>query len=419
MSFFKELLQLKPSEKLFVLFSMLTGFCITSEYGITRPASQSIFLSVFSAESLPYVWLAIVPFNFFIISLYNRFLPRMGPLKMMGLIILAIALINASSAFLLPLFPKLIFFQTCFKDIYILLMFKQLWSMIHSTITSQKAKLLYGLIFSCGTCGSVAGSMIPGFFAPLFGSEALFLFTPPIYLLLFVFYKQAYQQSGIHHLHEWSRPGSIRSREGFTLIAKNRYLLAVLLLVVFMQLSVALVEYQFNHQLREAFPSQDVRTAYTGQLLGFVNMISLGLQFIGSFVLIQFLGIRGSHFFVPFILFCAAVGQWALPGFFMSAAAFVLTKSIDFSLFGIVREMLFVPLRIDEKFRAKAVIDVFAYRSSKALASLMLLGLQLWVGSRVFFLTHYLAIAVFCLWFGVVVYLFRTKTSDVLIETFQ
>lgn len=38
--------------------------------------------------------------------------------------------------------------------------------------------------------------------------------------------------------------------------------------------------------------------------------------------------------------------------------------------------MLYIPLNVEEKFKAKAVIDVFAYRSSKALASFAILFLQ-------------------------------------------
>ena len=38
--------------------------------------------------------------------------------------------------------------------------------------------------------------------------------------------------------------------------------------------------------------------------------------------------------------------------------------------------MLYLPLKNEEKFKAKAIIDVFAYRSSKAVASLIIIALQ-------------------------------------------
>ena len=55
---------------------------------------------------------------------------------------------------------------------------------------------------------------------------------------------------------------------------------------------------------------------------------------------------------------------------------FGAVKALDYSIFGIIKEQLYIPLGINEKFKAKAIIDVFAYRSSKALASLLILGLS-------------------------------------------
>ena len=406
---FREIAKLSRSEKFFVFFCMLCGFCIAGEYAITRPAGQSIFLSVFSADTLPYVWLWTIPLNFAVVTLYNRLIPRWGPLRVMGLAAAVIAAVHLFAAFFLPIYPKLIFFLFCWKDIYILLMFKQLWSMIHSTIHSSKAKALYGLIFGMGTLGSVLGSSVPSFFAEFLGSERLFLLTLPVYAVLFFAYYQSYRVSGAIGFKETIAPKEIRSSEGFSMIVKNRYLLGVLLLVIFMQVSVALVEYQFNHEIQFAYPIKDLRTAYMGKIMGVVNIVSLGLQFLGSFLLIHVLGLRGSHFLVPLLLSAGVIGQFFMPGFAMIAFAFVFTKSIDFSLFGVIREMLFVPLNMDEKYRAKAVIDVFAYRTSKAIASFMLLGLQFLVGSMAFHLSVYLSIAIFALWMVTVAFLFRRE----------
>lgn len=391
---------------------MLTCFCIGLEYAITRPASQSIFLSLFSTEAIPYAWLWTVPLNLGVVTLYNWLQPRFGPLRTLGLATFTIVSVHLLTAFIVPHFPQFIFFQYCWKDIYILLMFKQLWSMIHSTISSSKAKALYGAIFGMGTVGSIVGSSVTGFFAPLVGSENLFLLTLPIYALLFFAYRQSYHVSGLLTIKQ-TEPEKLRAREGFSMIAKNRYLLGVLLLVVFMQISVALVEYQFNHAIEVAVPDKDLRTAAMGKLMGLINTLSLLLQFVGSFLLLQFLGLKRSHFLVPVLLCSAAFLYLFNPSFMAIAFAFIFTKSIDFSLFGVIREMLFVPLKLDEKFRAKAVIDVFAYRTSKAVASLVLLGLQFWVGNRVFAISSSVSIAIFVLWLATVALLFRKEPEKI------
>ena len=59
----------------------------------------------------------------------------------------------------------------------------------------------------------------------------------------------------------------------------------------------------------------------------------------------------------------------------MVSFVFAAFKSIDFSLFNVTKEMLYIPLKTDERFRAKSVIDVFAYRTCKAFAAIAILAL--------------------------------------------
>jgi ATP/ADP translocase len=395
-------------EKLFIFFSMLAGFSIAAEYAATRPSSSAIFLSVFSSHAIPWVWLVSVPINFFVIYLYNRFLPKWGPLRMVGVVAAIVSLVHLSCAFFLHLAPQFILVQFILKDIYILLMFKQLWSMIHSTIAASRAKYLYGSIFGMGTLGAIGGSLIPSFFAVDVGSEHLFLCTIPLYLVLYFSYAAAYKrspfQTGSFHQDLTIDP---RPQEAFGLIRRSPFLVAVLLLVVFMQVSVGLMDYQFNAHLEFHILEQDLRTEYVGRIVGITNILSLILQFVGGFLMVHVFGVRGSHLFVPLLLLSNSLVSLVCPTFVMISFAYVFIKSVDFSLFGVIREMLYIPMKLDEKFRAKAIIDVFAYRSSKALVSICILALQFFIGSEILAFTSVLSTAVFLGWIAVVVFMLR------------
>ena len=48
----------------------------------------------------------------------------------------------------------------------------------------------------------------------------------------------------------------------------------------------------------------------------------------------------------------------------------VAFKCIDYSLFRAAKELLYIPLSYDAKYRTKGIIDVFAYRFGKGAASL-------------------------------------------------
>ena len=95
---------------------------------------------------------------------------------MMISLVLAI-LINTVSAFYLKEVTQLPFLLYLWKDIFIILMFQQIWSVIHSTVNVKRAKYLYGLLFGMGGLGSIAGSLVPTMLAIVMGSDKLLLTT--------------------------------------------------------------------------------------------------------------------------------------------------------------------------------------------------------------------------------------------------
>lgn len=396
------------SEKLFTFFVMLSAATICAEYAMTRSPSNALFLTLFSVKGYPWVWLMTVPLNFFTVYLYNRLLPKIGPLRVFWAFALSAIAINTLSGLFCSQWPGLLFFQYAWKDIYVLLMLKQLWSMIHATVAASRAKYLYGCIYGMGTIGAIAGSLIPGFLAVRFGSEKILFFTLPIYLFLLLIYTMAFRRSRLKQNFQ-NEPIEPLAKSPFSLIRSSPVLIGVLLLVIFMQVSVGLTEYRFNAHLELQILEKDLRTAYCGRLMSIVNCFSLFFQFLGGFLMTRVFGLRGSHFLVPILLCSSTLLSIVFPSFAMLSFSYAFLKAVDFSLFGVIREMLYVPLQLDAKFRAKAVIDVFAYRTSKAIVSLSLLLLQLAVGSALFQITNWISIAIFCFWLGAVGFLFRRR----------
>ncbi|NGX57004.1 MAG: hypothetical protein K1060chlam5_01260, partial [Candidatus Anoxychlamydiales bacterium] len=193
----KNLLNFSAKEKSFILSVCLSVFFISCDYAIIRPASTSIFLSYYTSKLFPYCWMLAIPINLLIIYIYNKLLLKYGSLKTFFIFILSIILMHIASALLIEKFHFMTFLQFIFKDVYILLSFKQVWSLIHSTIDTSKAKFLYGLMFGIGSLGSVLGGLISALFAVKIGSHNLFLFSVPIYLLVFYFYLKAYKNSPV------------------------------------------------------------------------------------------------------------------------------------------------------------------------------------------------------------------------------
>ena len=206
------------------------------------------------------------------------------------------------------------------------------------------------------------------------------------------------------------------SAGGFQLIRSSSALKFILLIVILMQLSTTIMDYQFNTFLQERFPFQDLRTQFYGRLWGVINTCKLCLQFFATFLLVQFLGLRRSHFVVPGILFGNAVLSILQPTFAVMTYSFSVIKTFDYSIFNIIKEMLYVPLKTEEKFRAKAIIDVFAYRSAKAFASLFVIGMQFISPEKLPFAYSWGPCTLFVIWLCAVFLFLRKPAEEKLLE---
>ncbi len=407
----KTFVTMSKQERTFILFAMLCGFFISADYGLVRPISNSVFLSHFSSSLLPYVWLLSLPLNFFLVSLYNRYLPRFGCWRIFLAIVSMVMVGNGLACLFVGKNSYISLLHFMWKEIYVMLFFQAIWSVIHATMQKEHAKLLYGFMYAIGGMGSVLGSLVPGFFAVEMGSEVLLIGSLVTCSGFILCYRKAIANSHAVLSNQMlknggEKPDSLLSSLG--LIRRSRILPFILLLVVLMQVSATLIDFQFNHYLQEIYPEKNIRTAFLGKLGSIISSTTIILQIIGSTLLLQFLGLRGCHFLVPSTFACNAAIALLFPGVGSLAFAFASVKIFDFSLFSVVKEMLYLPLSIEEKFQAKAVIDVFAYRASKAFAALLILALQ-WVNLAELHFISALTLFLFVVWICSLIFLFRSN----------
>lgn len=385
-------------EKRFILFAMIVSFFVHMEASIVKAVSNSLFISTYTTEYLPYVWLASVPLNFLLVHYYNKWIGVLGPTRMQGISVFLAAVISLVCSYYVESIWGMPFFLYMWKDIFILLMLQQLWSVLHSTISTERAKYLYGMIFGMGGLGSAVGATIPGFFAVKFGSAELLLSTLPLYLCIFGFYRACIKT---RELFSVSRPITFTEKnsnfkEGISLILKSPYLKYILILVAMMQVISTLLDFNFNTILQQSIQSQDLRTQFLGRMFGIVNGLNLLLQFLGVYAFVRYIGIERSHLSIPLYFLISVVGFAMFPAFSLIVFTYASVKTLDYSLFSIVKEMLYIPLKMDEKFKAKSIIDVFIYRTAKALASLSILALEILFPKQLIFAISILVIA-FCL----------------------
>lgn len=372
-----ELTGFSKSEQVLMLTAILCLCCVTMIYSICRPISNSFFVSSYGPQFYPWAWLAVVPFNYLAVSLFNRFVSKLGCLRLFMIIIGLIISFDFLASFMMDLIKPLPFIYYVWKEVYILLLFHQTWAVIHASVNIKKAKYLYGIFFSLGGLGGLLGSYIVTKFAVSIGSGPLLLTSVPCCLTLAYLYYRMTNASDVvdksKEVSDVTTSSKVSLQHGMNLIMRSKLLICILGIVIFMQLATALIDFQFYSFLEKAFATKDLRTAYAARAFLVVNYAKIPLQLFGTALFVKVVGLKKTHLVSPFIL----LGQMAfflfVPTFSVISSVFISLKTLDFSVFGISKEMLYVRLSAEEKFQAKSVIDVFAYRSAKAIGSLFIL----------------------------------------------
>lgn len=399
----------------FFFFALITGALICMDYAIIRPVSTALFLTAFGSSTLPYVWLTIIPLNLLCVGLYNYVLVRLGCFKTFFLCTSLVIVGHIAARWFLQGHPWMAFGYFAWKEVYIMLMLQQLWSVVHATLTMQRAKYLYGLLFAGGGAGGIVGSMVPGLFAVNLGSEQLLYAALPVLLLAIGTYALMLKSTaqGLNYaLQNQERTDIAKAfMHGISLIRSSRFLPFILLIVAFMQLTIALVEFQFGHALEHVIADKDLRTQMLGRIFGMVQSAGLGIQLLGSFLLVHFLGLKRSHLLIPCLIGIHQLAFLLFPAFGLGAFLFGTVKCMEYSAFGVLKELLYVPLSQDEKFRAKAFIDVFVHRGAKALGSLLILGCQAFFALHAQTFIALLSALLFGVWCLAVHKMFRREES--------
>lgn len=362
-------------ETFFLLNMMLCGFLLACEAAMTKSISTSFFVEAYDPSIFPYAWLCSLPLNLLVVIFYNRFIAKLGPNRMMNAGLIATALFNAMCSFKIGSSSILPFVLYVWKEVFVMFFFHSLWSVIHSSLNMSKAKILYGLFYGLGGIGSITGGFLCHRFAQMVGSDKLLLLTMPLYLLTSLVYSSAVKvQPALTTAQEISFSKENASfSHGAKLVKNSSVLISILVLVLCMQMSTTMGEFQFNLRVKEVYTSLDTRTAFLGQILGVINSVNILIQFFGSYILLRFFGLLSLHVLIPVVLFLNFIVLQFFPSFSLMCFNYGLLKSIDYSLFGIMTAMLYIPLSVEEKFQGKSFISILGYRGAKALVSFLAL----------------------------------------------
>lgn len=393
---------------------MATGASfILCGYEMIRTTANTLFVTAYGKQALP-LGLGLVPIGVtLVLYVYGRLLSWLGPRRTLRvttlLAIATMALCYAGIRLGLKPARGALF---VFKESYVVLLIEQYWSYIDSMLSKESARRLNGPICGVASIGAVAGGELLYLLSGPWGTLNMAVLAAVVTLPALLFGDYAYRHFG----EPADRPPpseqpakrTLVSHLGLDLFKKQRILLIIVGLVASAQLVAAVQELLFKSLLQDHFPDPDVQNAISGRFYMWLNLAAMFFQFVLTPLLLSFLPYSAIHLLIPCIhigtLFYALLSPSSLV---RAEVSYFLFKSLDYSLFRAAKELLYVPLSFDIRYRAKEIIDVLGYRLSKGMLSL---GITLLQQAGVLFGNPvYAAIGITgaALWFGLVLPLTR------------
>jgi len=364
-------------------------------YEFIRSVSQSLFIKTFGADALPLGLAGGAVMTLVLVYLYGHFLSAAGPRW-------SIAMSTAVSAIVIFACyltiehgvirrPGLLFFGGIplqyielergsrlgtaflftFREAYIVILVEQAWAFINSIVRIEDGRRLNGPICGLASIGSIGGATLVHRYAQQIGSSAFLMWTAAALIPAGLFALLAYSWGGEPKPAQHERGGR-EGHMGGRVLFRNKVLRDLALVIFASQVVAAVFDVQLGRYVQQALTDRDAISSFYGGFYAWLNVAAAFAQFVLTPVLLWFLTLRHIHIGIPMVqlVTCAVCIIW--PSLYSAAAALLVFKAFDYSIFRAAKELLYVPLSFDARYRAKELIDAFGYRFSKGMASSLL-----------------------------------------------
>jgi ATP:ADP antiporter, AAA family len=373
-------MDVRPGESKTAFLLFLYFFLITFPAWIIKPVKISLFFISFSARTLPFAYLTTAVLIGFVVSLNARLLkkyPRRSYISLTTLFFI-FSFILFWGLFKLDWRGTSLLYWF-WSDVFIATTVTQFWICVNDVLHLHQTKRLVGFIVGGGLLGGIAGSLLAFWLARVIGTENLLLVCPALLVLTLAVVRRVVPDRGWEEeANKSDDPAGERIGylEGFRLARKNRYLLLLAGLLGTAAVVGNLIDFQFSTILSWTYINKDPRTEFLAFFHAGLLVVSFFIQLLGTSRILRKFGVRSSLMATPVLLAAGSAMVFLVPVgslIFWAVAIHGMDKSLENTLSQSVRELLYIPLAPNIKYKAKLFIDMFVNKLGAAVGALLLL----------------------------------------------
>ena len=264
------------------------------------------------------------------------------------------------------------------------------WSFMADIYDNDQAKRLFGMIAAGGTAGALAGPAL---------TAALVTPLGPGNMLLISVGFLAVAVWCIHRIIAWKqstgsdsenddqlrppKPGAGREQaiggsvfDGIRLVFSSSYLTGICFLILLYTTLATFLYFQQAQIVRDSFDDSASRTALFAAIDFSVNFLTIVSQLLLTSRIVRKWGLGWTLALIPILMAAGFLLLGIMPMLSVLIVVQVLRRAGNYAVMRPAREMLYVVLGKEEKYKAKNFIDTVVYRGGDAVSAWAYAGLK-------------------------------------------
>ena len=396
------IVEIRERETATALLMFAYSFLAMAGYNVVKPATRSKFISDLGADNLPYMLLLAGLGMGFVMQGYAsvlRVLPRRWVIPATQALLVALLL-----AFWLLFRTEAEWVSAAFYFFGLmagLLLISQFWTLANHLYDPRQAKRLFGFIGGGAALGGAAGAGAADVLAKPMGTNNLLLLSAALLAIcsgvvwITVSRESAIEQAGDVTGLEDERVGGL---EALRFLRESKHLQLIALVISFAAIGGAIIEQQLNMAAEDLVKGQDAMTQFLARVTVYISLIGFVIQVGVTSRIHRKLGIAVALLILPVSLSTTGLIMLVWPVLWAPAIARILDSSLRYTVDKTTREILFLPLPLDVKYRAKPFVDVAVDRFAKGVGA----AVALLIAIKLFHLSwpelSYLSLSVALCW---------------------
>jgi ATP:ADP antiporter, AAA family len=243
------------------------------------------------------------------------------------------------------------------------------WAFMTDVFNTDQGKRLFGFISVGGTVGGILGGLVTGALVKKIGPSNLFIASALMleaaaWCVKFfpADFKRDDASSASPEAATAEKPigGGIIS--GIAHVFRSSYLLGICAFMFLYAITTTFIYFQLADVTGHQFHDRAARTVFFAHLDVWVNFLTVLVQIFLTGRLLKWFGVGPTLAFLPVLSVIGFVAMGITPALGLLAVFQVMRRAGNFAVTRPAREVLFIVLRREDKYKAKSFIDTFIYR---------------------------------------------------------